>query len=77
MLENKYDPKAVDAAAQAHWEATGIHRFDPDAQGEVYSVDTPPPTVSGGLQLLLPARFVPEPRQPSTTPDSTGLVTAV
>ncbi len=51
MLENKYDPKAVDAAAQAHWETTGIHRFDPQAQGEVYSVDTPPPTVSGSLHI--------------------------
>ena len=51
MLENTYDPKAVDEAAQAHWEATGIHRFDPGARGEVYSVDTPPPTVSGSLHI--------------------------
>ncbi|MFV1958731.1 MAG: valine--tRNA ligase, partial [Planctomycetota bacterium] len=51
MLENKYDPHAVDRAAQEHWEATGIYRFDPGRPGEVYSVDTPPPTVSGSLHI--------------------------
>jgi valyl-tRNA synthetase len=51
MLENEYDPKVVDLAAQALWEASGVHRFDPGAPGEVYSVDTPPPTVSGRLHI--------------------------
>jgi valyl-tRNA synthetase len=51
MLEQEYDPKAVDAAAQALWEAERVHRFDPAAPGEVFSVDTPPPTVSGSLHI--------------------------
>lgn len=51
MLELKYDPQAIDRVAQEHWEARQIHRFDPAEGGEVFSVDTPPPTVSGSLHI--------------------------
>ena len=51
MLDGKYDPKRIDPWAQDLWERQGTHRFDPDAPGEVFSVDTPPPTVSGGLHI--------------------------
>ena len=34
------------------WETDGVHRFDPSAAREsVYSIDTPPPTVSGSLHV--------------------------
>jgi valyl-tRNA synthetase len=34
------------------WERTGVYRFDERAsRGEVYSIDTPPPTVSGSLHV--------------------------
>ncbi len=34
------------------WEATGTYRFDPTAtRDQVYSIDTPPPTVSGSLHV--------------------------
>ena len=34
------------------WEADGVYRFDRDAsRDEVYSIDTPPPTVSGSLHV--------------------------
>jgi valyl-tRNA synthetase len=36
----------------AHWEADGTYRFDRSKRrGEVYSIDTPPPTVSGSLHM--------------------------
>src|SRR5436190_23394439 len=34
------------------WEATGVYRFDRSRpRGDVYSIDTPPPTVSGSLHV--------------------------
>ncbi|MCL2667199.1 MAG: valine--tRNA ligase, partial [Micrococcales bacterium] len=36
----------------AVWEADGTYRFDPSAPAErMYSIDTPPPTVSGSLHV--------------------------
>ena len=36
----------------ARWEADGTYRFDRSkARGEIYSIDTPPPTVSGSLHM--------------------------
>jgi valyl-tRNA synthetase len=36
----------------AAWDEAGIYRFDPDAtRDEVFSIDTPPPTVSGSLHM--------------------------
>jgi valyl-tRNA synthetase len=40
------DLAAIEARARALWDATRIHEFDPDGEGEVFSVDTPPPYVS-------------------------------
>ncbi|HUR70231.1 MAG TPA: valine--tRNA ligase, partial [Candidatus Thermoplasmatota archaeon] len=34
-----------------YWEETGIYRFDPTSRKPVYSVDTPPPTVSGRMHI--------------------------
>ena len=42
-LENKWD---------AVWDRTGIYHFDSTkSRGEVFSIDTPPPTVSGSLHV--------------------------
>jgi valyl-tRNA synthetase len=42
-LEEKWD---------AHWETEGTYRFDPSkTREEIYSIDTPPPTVSGSLHM--------------------------
>ncbi len=51
MLEGKYDPTIVEPKAQALWDEVGVYRFDPDAPGEIFSIDTPPPTVSGSLHV--------------------------
>jgi len=42
----------IEARWAEHWEQTGTYRFDRSrARGEVYSIDTPPPTVSGSLHV--------------------------
>src|SRR5947207_15689696 len=34
------------------WEASGVYRFDrTHTRGEIFSIDTPPPTVSGSLHV--------------------------
>ena len=45
-LDPTPDIPAIEERCQALWEETGIYRFDPDAQGEIFSIDTPPPYVS-------------------------------
>jgi valyl-tRNA synthetase len=42
----------LEAKWSARWEADGTYRFDrTKARAEVYSIDTPPPTVSGSLHM--------------------------
>src|SRR6266542_1314036 len=42
----------IEARWSERWEAEGTHRFDRSkAREEIYSVDTPPPTVSGSLHV--------------------------
>jgi valyl-tRNA synthetase len=51
-LPKRYDFHEAEEKWQHFWEQEGVHRFDPDdTEREVYSVDTPPPTVSGKMHL--------------------------
>ncbi len=50
-LSAPYDPKTIEPAAQALWESERCHAFDPSSAAPVFSVDTPPPTVSGALHI--------------------------
>jgi valyl-tRNA synthetase len=50
-LSKRYRPAEVEPRLAARWQALGIYHFDPGQQGAVYSIDTPPPTVSGRLHL--------------------------
>jgi valyl-tRNA synthetase len=44
--------EGLEARWDATWETEGVHRFDRSAPREhVYSIDTPPPTVSGSLHV--------------------------
>jgi valyl-tRNA synthetase len=47
----RYDPRTEEPRIQAFWEQDGVYAFDPEDQGPVYAIDTPPPTVSGYLHL--------------------------
>ena len=44
--------EGIEARWSAVWERDGIYRFDPSkTRDEIYSIDTPPPTVSGSLHV--------------------------
>ncbi len=50
-MEKRYNFTQVEGEIRQFWEQEGIHRFDKDADGEVYSIDTPPPTINGSLHI--------------------------
>jgi len=50
-LEGRYDFRTAEPRLQAQWAADGIYAFDPAHPGKPYTVDTPPPTVSGRIHI--------------------------
>ena len=50
-LPKNYDPKASEKKWMEFWEKEKIYAFDPKSKAEIYSVDTPPPTVSGKMHI--------------------------
>ncbi|GIN73830.1 valine--tRNA ligase [Bacillus sp. J14TS2] len=50
-MEKRYNFAQIEKQMQEFWEEEQIYKFDPDAQGEIYSIDTPPPTVSGNMHV--------------------------
>ncbi|MBV9212323.1 MAG: class I tRNA ligase family protein, partial [Actinobacteria bacterium] len=44
--------EGIEAKWADRWEADGVHSFDRSASRDsIYSIDTPPPTVSGALHV--------------------------
>jgi len=50
-LPKRYDAKESEPKWQRFWEKENIYRFEPKSKAEIYSVDTPPPTVSGKMHI--------------------------
>jgi valyl-tRNA synthetase len=50
-LPKYYHPGEAEPQLQALWEKLGVYNFSANDQRPVYSIDTPPPTVSGHLHL--------------------------
>jgi len=50
-MPDRYDSKASEERWLKYWEEQGIYSFDPDSKADIYSIDTPPPTVSGKMHL--------------------------
>ena len=50
-MSNLYDPKISEKKWQDYWQAEEIYRFDPASDAPLYSIDTPPPTVSGSIHI--------------------------
>jgi valyl-tRNA synthetase len=52
VMPEKPTLEGLEARWDGVWEAAGTYRFDPTAtRDQVYSIDTPPPTVSGSLHV--------------------------
>ena len=51
MLAKKYEMATAERRWQEFWRTENVYAFDPEADGEVFSIDTPPPTVSGSLHI--------------------------
>src|SRR5712692_11231879 len=51
-LPEKPALEGLEAQWIARWEASGVYRFDRSrARADIFSIDTPPPTVSGSLHV--------------------------
>jgi len=51
MAKSKIDFKAIEDKWRKFWEKNGIFRFDPKHKGKVFSIDTPPPYISGKMHI--------------------------
>jgi valyl-tRNA synthetase len=50
-LSKRYIPSTIEPELQNRWQLAGTYHFEPNSNAPVYSIDTPPPTVSGKLHL--------------------------
>jgi len=50
-LPKRYNPQESEVKWMKFWEKEKIYKFDPESKAEIYSIDTPPPTVSGKMHL--------------------------
>ena len=50
-LPKKYDPQEAEKKWSKYWEKEKTYQFDPKSKAEIYSIDTPPPTVSGKVHI--------------------------
>lgn len=50
-MGKRYDPQEAEPRIQAFWNQQQTYRFDTSSDKEVFSIDTPPPTLSGRMHL--------------------------
>ncbi|MFO8016513.1 MAG: valine--tRNA ligase [Candidatus Woesearchaeota archaeon] len=50
-IPKKYDPLEEEPRIEEFWEKEKIYKFDPESKKKIYSIDTPPPTVSGKMHI--------------------------
>jgi valyl-tRNA synthetase len=51
MLPNRYQFRAAEPKLARFWADADLYAFDPHGSGSIYTIDTPPPTVSGALHI--------------------------
>jgi valyl-tRNA synthetase len=51
MLSKKYNPMESEKKWQEYWQENDIYKYDYESDKETFSIDTPPPTVSGSLHI--------------------------
>jgi len=50
-MEKNYDWKSVENKLQKFWEKENIYSFDDKNKKKIFSIDTPPPTISGEIHM--------------------------
>ena len=50
-IPKRYHSQSAEVRILQDWQEHGIYRFEQESRGEVFSIDTPPATVSGTLHL--------------------------
>jgi len=50
-MAEAYNSKQVEEKIKSFWESEKIYKFDPNKKGRVFSIDTPPPTLSGKMHI--------------------------
>lgn len=50
-MDKHYDFRKIEKQMQQFWAQEQIYRFEKNEDAELYSIDTPPPTVSGSLHI--------------------------
>ncbi|HZR40694.1 MAG TPA: valine--tRNA ligase [Ktedonobacteraceae bacterium] len=51
MLPNRYNFREAEPKLARFWAEADTYAFDPNGSGPIYTIDTPPPTVSGELHI--------------------------
>ncbi|GLC29075.1 valine--tRNA ligase [Clostridium omnivorum] len=51
MLNKKYNPAESEKKWQEYWQNNDIYKYENDSDKETFSIDTPPPTISGSLHI--------------------------
>ncbi len=51
MLPERYDPKIRELFWLAEWEKNNTYKFDSSTKKELFTIDTPPPTLSGMMHI--------------------------
>ncbi len=50
-MNDKYESTISEPKWQEFWQQNGINKYDPNSDKTIYSIDTPPPTVSGKIHI--------------------------
>ncbi len=50
-IPKHYNPDTAECRLQRFWQREGVYHFIPERRAPVFSIDTPPPTISGELHL--------------------------
>lgn len=51
MLNKKYNPIESESKWKEYWKEYSIYKYDFESEKETFSIDTPPPTISGSLHI--------------------------
>jgi valyl-tRNA synthetase len=51
MAKQKFDFKSVEEKWKKFWDKEKIYKFDKNSKGKIYSIDTPPPYISGRMHI--------------------------